>query len=262
MLPYLITPMHDPDGLIFPYLEDITPQLKNMFARIYLSIPPSTRIIHTWYVNRLDADPFFRLLFPPKDLPVGGHFRYLYQESVSGWNPGQVLHLCFLDRVAFALQSQYSDQFITDIRAADEGSLPLLFQRSETAWGTHPSNYREIEVMVTHVGEWLFGRRLDFAWCHLVMQAQQLGQMLSLTDNDDMSMMAEMVLCYLNSIRTRDVDWLAWEDPFIYGREADQLKREREDSADETQKRLGYAIPMLQLLSFRQSGDHRILTGF
>jgi hypothetical protein len=44
------------------------------------------------------------------------------------------------------------------------------------------------------------------------------------------------------------LDWLAWEDPFIYGHDAKQLRRERENSPLETQKRLGYVIPMLQLL--------------
>jgi hypothetical protein len=248
MRPILITPMHDPGGLIFPHLEAITAQLKDVFARVYLSIPPSTRVAQAEYVDHLEADTFFRVLSPPRDLSVGEHFRYLYQQSISTWSPEQALHLCFLDRVAFALHSQYRESFIADMRAIEDACLPLLFQRSEAAWDTHPRSYREIEGMATRAGEWLFGRRLDFAWCHLVVQAQQLGQMLAYARNDDMSIMAEMVLCFRDSIQTRDVDWLAWEDPFLYGRDAVQFKREREASLEETRKRLGYVLPMMERL--------------
>jgi len=52
-----------------------------------------------------------------------------------------------------------------------------------------------------------------------------------------------------DNIKTRDVDWLAWEDPFIFNRDADELKREREQSLDETNKRLRYVLPMLETLT-------------
>jgi hypothetical protein len=45
------------------------------------------------------------------------------------------------------------------------------------------------------------------------------------------------------------VDWLAWEDPFILQRDAAELKREREQSLDETNKRLKYVLPMLETLT-------------
>ena len=57
-----------------------------------------------------------------------------------------------------------------------------------------------------------------------------------------------MVLLLIDRIHTQDVDWLAWEDPFILTRDAQQLKAERENSQQETYKRLTYVIPMLQLL--------------
>lgn len=61
-------------------------------------------------------------------------------------------------------------------------------------------------------------------------------------------MIAELVLNLKDKIQTQAVEWLAWEDPFIYGRDAQQLKQEREQSIAETRKRLAYVIPMLQLL--------------
>ncbi len=61
-------------------------------------------------------------------------------------------------------------------------------------------------------------------------------------------MVAEMVLPLIGETRTQEVDWLAWEDPFILSRDPQQLKEEREHSQQEMRKRLAYVIPMLQLL--------------
>jgi hypothetical protein len=62
-------------------------------------------------------------------------------------------------------------------------------------------------------------------------------------------MVAEMIFYLQDDIHTRDVDWLAWEDPFILSREAAELKCERENSLEETQKRLSYVLPMLETLT-------------
>lgn len=62
-------------------------------------------------------------------------------------------------------------------------------------------------------------------------------------------MVAEMILHLQDDIHTREVDWLAWEDPFIFERDADELKRERENNLEETQKRLSYVLPIVELLT-------------
>ena len=66
--------------------------------------------------------------------------------------------------------------------------------------------------------------------------------------NRDLSMVAEIVLLLRDAIKTEDVDWLAWEDPFILERDALELKAERESSSAEIKRRLGYVLPMLQIL--------------
>ena len=162
--------------------------------------------------------------------------------------------MCFIDRVAFALQSNYQSAFIADVQAVGPEHTPLIFQRSTAAWDTHPQNYRELEQMVTRVGELLFQKSLDFAWCHLAIQAQQLQRVLPHIERRDLSLFAEFVLALRNEIRTKDVDWLAWEDPFIYGRDPQQLKAEREHSAAETRKRLAYVTRMIELLNESGAG--------
>jgi len=56
------------------------------------------------------------------------------------------------------------------------------------------------------------------------------------------------VLLLRDEIRSKDVDWLGWEDPYIYARNPTELKTEREQSKEEVRKRLSYVIPMLKLL--------------
>jgi len=50
------------------------------------------------------------------------------------------------------------------------------------------------------------------------------------------------------NIETQNVDWLFWEDPFIEGRDADALRKERETDPQETRKRLKSHAPIIRLL--------------
>lgn len=72
---------------------------------------------------------------------------------------------------------------------------------------------------------------------------------MPLVKNPGLSMVAEMIFYLQENIRTRDVDWLAWEDPFILSRDPIELKHERENSIEETRKRLSYTLPMIETLT-------------
>jgi hypothetical protein len=250
--PTLVMPVHDPDGVVVPHLEAIIPQLNDLCRCVYITLTPPTRDRHGDRLARLATDPFFRITYTPAGAPVGDQLRSLYAAAAAS-PPDQVLHLCFLDRVAYALGSEYRERFVADVRAATPEVTPLLYHRSEAAWRTHPCNYRELEGMATRVGELLFGRSLDLAWCHLAVRAGQLRQVLPQVRNHDLSILAEIVLPLREEVRVQEVDWLAWEDPFIYRRDPVELRTERERSPEETQKRLAYVLPILQLLCRRMN---------
>lgn len=247
MRPIIVMPMNDPKGLLFPQLQRITAQLKELFEAAFVSVPLATQQMHARYVEQMAADSFFRPLLHGEDLTAGDDFRRLYLHAAASAAPSQILHLCFIDRVAYALQSEHQRQFEADIRSLGAEETPLIFQRSAAAWQTHPQNYRELEQMVTRVGEMLFGKSLDFAWCHLAIQARQLQSILPAIQTKDISMVAEVVLPLRDLLKSKDVDWLAWEDPFIEQCDAQALKQEREQSMAEMHKRLSYVVPMMQL---------------
>jgi len=248
MRPALAFPFNDPDGRMFHHLQAILPHLKRHFERAYLC-PPLTTQGHLDHIRWLQADEFFTIFPAEREMQIGEHFAYLYQRAAETAPPEQIIHLCYLDRLAFALEGNYRNSFLGDVDSLSAGDVPLIFQRSELAWETHPQNYRDLEGIVTTVGRNLFGRELDYAWCHIVVRAGQLREIMPLVKNPDLSMVAEMIFYLQSDIRTRDVDWLAWEDPFIFSRDATELKRERESSLDETRKRLKYAVPMIETLT-------------
>jgi hypothetical protein len=258
MRPALVLPLHDPEGIFLPHLRTITPDLKQVFERALLSVSPRTLEKHSGSIDLIAADPFFRLSARAADGPVGDQFAALYAWAAADCPAEQMLHLCYIDRLAFALETGHRQACLADIRSTQEENTPLIFQRSEAAWQSHPQNYRKIEGFVTALGEILFGRSLDYAWCHLAIPAAQLGHILPSVKSHDLAMVAEMILAIQDRARTRTVDWLEWEDPFIYAKDPQVLKTEREQSPLETQKRLAYALPMMDaLMQFSLAGKER-----
>lgn len=254
MKPALVFPYADPDGTLFHHLQMILPDLKEHFERAYLC-PPLSTFRHMEHIQQLQADRFFTILVIDRDMPIGEHFRYLYHRAARAAPPDQIIHLCYLDRIAFALEGEYRDAFLTDVDSLSNADIPMIFQRSTFAWDTHPQNYRQLEGIVTTVGKNLFGVELDYAWCHIAVRAAQLCEIMPLVKNPDLSMVAEMIFHMQDDIKTRAVDWLAWEDPFIFSRPADELRCERENSIEETNKRLSYVLPMIETLT-RLSRNH------
>jgi hypothetical protein len=254
MKPALAFPFNDPDGTMFSHLQAILPDLKKHFERAYICPPFSTRQ-HANHLQQLQADDFFTIFYVEREMQIGELFAYLYQRAGETAHPDQIIHLCYLDRLAFALRGEYRIPFLEDLDSLSTSNVPLIFQRSQRAWETHPQNYREIEGIVTTVGRNLFGRELDYAWCHLVVCVVELREIIPLVKDPGLSMVAEMIYYLQPNIQTRHVDWLSWEDPFILQRDAAELKQERENSLEETHKRLSYALPMIQRLTMLSQAE-------
>ena len=190
----VVLPIHDPDGLIFHHLDRIAPLLKGHFLTAFLGVTAITNDRYPVQVNELARDDFFQLFVTPRDAHIGRQFKILYQQAASSSPPDQILHLCYPDRLAFALQDEFRDQFLMDITAITPDRTPIIFQRSPKAWETHPRNYYEIESFITTVSTRLLGKAIDFAWCHLALQAFQLTEVLANVKRHDLSMVAEMII--------------------------------------------------------------------
>jgi hypothetical protein len=248
MKPAIVFPYTDPDGSMLPHLRAIIPDLQMHFERAYISTPPSTRELLKQNSEIL-TDGFFTVFVVDAEKDAGEHFTELYQRTANAAPADQLLHLGFIDRLTFALETEYRSTYLADVDKLTLADVPLVFQRSAFAWDTHPQSYRELEALVTTVGKNLFGRELDYAWCYLVLPAERLRKIALLVEHPGISMVAEIVYYVQEEVKTREVDWLAWEDPFIFGREDDELKQERENNLAETKKRLNYVVPMIDMLT-------------
>jgi hypothetical protein len=231
MRPALAFPFNDPEGTMFPHLQAILPDLKAHFEHAYLC-PPLSTWKHVDHMQLLQADDFFSLFPVDHDMQIGERFGYLYRRAAEAAPAEQILHLCYLDRLALALEGGYRDSFLAEVDSLAVQDVPVIFQRSQKAWETHPRNYRDLEGIVTTVGRHLFGKDLDYAWCHIAVCAGEMREVMPLVGNPDLSMVAEMIFYLQDHIQTRDVDWLAWEDPFVLTRDLQELKREREHSLE------------------------------
>jgi len=245
--PSIAFPFYDPDLQMFPFLQASLPDLKALFSRAYICLPRNTQR-HASLMGWLAEEDFFTFFPEDRLMQVGERFAYLYLNAAQAADPDEIIHLAFIDRLVFSLQGSYRAQFMADVNAIGSADVPLIFERSAKAWQTHPQNYYEIESLVTTIGKILFGRPLDYAWCHLVIRASHLAKIMPMVRNPDLSMIAEMVLLLQSEINTKEVDWLAWEDPFILTRDPEELRLERENGPEETQKRLSYATPMVETL--------------
>lgn len=255
MRPAIVLPFHDPDGSASIYLQRILPELATLFDCAYLGISPTTEQTQPKLIDQLRANDFVRLSFRSSAARIGDQFLATFQHAATTSPSNQILHLCFPDRVAATLRSEYHDAFIADLQTIDLAQTPLLFQRSKVAWHTHPKNYFETERMATRVGELLYGKSIDWTWCHLAIQAHQLTEVLPHVRLHDLAVLSEIVFALKDQLKTKDVDWLAWEDPHILNRDADELCRERENSLAENRKRLAYVIPTMQFL-FDAEANH------
>lgn len=248
MLPIAVFPLHDKDGSMFSHLQKITPDLKKIFEKVFVSITPPTLKLQKGSVESLSKNPFFEVVYNSPETQVGDHFLAGFKTASEKSNQNQLLHLCTVDRLAYILETKHKKEFLNDVSWAEKQNGPVLFQRSAQAWSTHPQNYYALESAPTRVGEILFEKTLDFTWCHLVIKANELRQILPKFQMHDLTILTEAVLFLKDKLLTKNVDWLAWEDPFIFNKDQKKYKKERENDPEENKKRLSYVIPAIYIL--------------
>ena len=243
----LVFPFHDPKNIEAKFLKQILPILKDNFDNAFVSITPKTISENPESVDFLQTDSFFITNTNPVDSLTGDHFVAGYRNAVEHSSPDQILHLCNSDRIAFALQ-YYSDDFLTDLKKINLDSSPTQFLRSPKAWSTHPQNYFNAETLATKTGEILFNKTLDYTWCHLSLTARQLQEKLPLLTAKDYVVTTQLIVALKDIVITKEVDWLSWEDPYIFGKDLKTYKIERENDPDETKRRMTNVIAEINYL--------------
>ena len=242
----LVFPFHDPNNIETKFLKQILRLLKENFDNAFVSITSKTVVMNPEAVSFLKEDSFFVVNENLEGSLIGDHFMASYKNAVESSRPDQILHLCTSDRLVFALLN-YKDSFLSDINI-NSGNTPILFMRSDKAWSTHPANYRAAELMVTEAGRILFGKTLDFTWCHLSLTAEQLSNILPSLTARDLVVTSQIIFSLRDELNIKEVDWLSWEDPFIFAKDPQQLKLERENDPAELERRMSYVLSEIKYL--------------
>lgn len=96
MKPIIVTPLHDPEGVVLPHLFAVEPHLKGVFDHVLLGVTPSTCADQSEALERLTADPFYRVTVREPGMGVGEQFHALYTRAAEIYDGDQVLHLSFI----------------------------------------------------------------------------------------------------------------------------------------------------------------------
>ncbi len=146
---------------------------------------------------------------------------------------------------------EYLGKFFTkDVEWAEQEKRPVVFWRSKNAWRSHPRNYEAIEKMVTEAGRVLFGKRLDYFWCYLVVEKLRLEKILKIGGlrENNWGFMVKTMIDLASEVVVKEVDWLEWEDPWVERVDRKTLLENREMSKEEDKKRLDYALAGLEII--------------
>jgi hypothetical protein len=243
-------PYHDPDGIYNQVFERQLDHLKTAFDSICISASPPTLASNTAFVDYLGQQGCHLFANQPGSM-LGDHFRQALRLAVSHTGDRQPVFFGFIDRILFVLETHWKEHFLQDLKECATREC-VLFERSAFAWDTHPANYREMEQMVSRAGEWLYGESIELGLCGLILSATAARVIVDQSISPSVEVLAEWVLLAMKNnipITAKKVDWVLWEDPYWEGIAPEILKQQREQSREETTKRITMNAPFLLVMA-------------
>lgn len=255
----VVFPYYDPTGKYNESFQRQLPILKSAFDSICLSVVPPTANDNADFVRYLEEQGCLMFHNAANTL-YGMHSRGALRLALEHAGPQQSIFFGFEHRLLFALDTQWQDSFLRDIRTFQSCEC-VLFERSRAAWDTHPANSREIEQMVSRMFEFMHGQFIDLMPCAFIFSYSTASVILSQSISASTEVWGEWVLLAMKNripITRQAVDWLAWKDPYWEHIEPEKLKHIRETSQQETIKRIKMNVPTMLMLTEERFKDLRI----
>ena len=255
----LTFPYYDPSGQYNRTFQRQLDALQSAFDAVCVSVAPPTGKDNADFVRYLKAQSC-AVFDNPAKATIGDQSREALRLALQYTD--QSIFFGFLDRILFALETEWRWQFLQDIEVYRTAKF-LVFERAQIAWNTHPANYREIEQMVARMFELFCGRSIELMPCALLLSYDAASAILSQSTSPHCQVWSEWILLAMKNgipVTTRKVDWLAWEHPYWDNVDPDELRRCWESSPDEVIKRIKMNVPVASMLTeerFRQLGVSR-----
>jgi hypothetical protein len=246
----LASPYHDPEGVYNAALSRHLGRLQTAFSTICLGATPPTLARNSSYVAELRAAGCYIAENDPQT-SIGDHSRSALRLAVQHARDSQPIAFLFLDRFLFALETEHKEQFLADLDRY-RGHRCMVFERSPSAWATHPANYKEVEGMTSRLGELLFGSYVDWCPTALIFDAPVAQYIARGSRQPAYAVWAEWLLLASEqgeTIATTEVDWLGWETPFWEGVDAEAMKHAQERDPLEIVKRIQMHAPIALLMA-------------
>ena len=246
----LTFPYHDPDGRYNQTFQRQLANLKSEFDAICVSAVAPTLENNAVFVQYL-VDQGCVVFNNAPNTPIGDHSREALRLALSHRQAQRPIFFGFLDRILYAMETNWRTSFVQDLNAYRASDF-VVFERSAAAWNTHPSNYREIEGMVSRMFQLLCGRFIELMPCALILNSSMAEAVLSQSTSPSYEVWAEWILLAIKSgipVTTSQVDWLEYQHPYWERIEPDLRKQERETSGEETLKRIRMNMPVALLLT-------------
>ena len=243
-------PYHDPEAKFNALFEKNFDNFEKNFDKVCISVTPPTAKNNVEFIKKLKKRGF-KLIVNTDKSTVGDHYRNALKLGARYCQENERIFYGFLDRVIFDLETKWQSPFLKDLKRAENKDF-LIFERSVPAWKTHPANYREIEQIVSHVFELLSGKNFELNPCAILINKNISEKILKESKSPGWETLGEWILLAISNkttIRSKKVDWLAWEDPFWEKANPNSLKKLREQSKEETFKRIKSNTPFLSLLT-------------
>lgn len=251
-------PYHDPEGTYNEVFRRQMAHLKAAFDSICVSISPLTVERNADFVAYLEAQGCHLFRNPPGSR-LGDHLRQALHLAVDQAQDRRPIFYGFIDRILFTFDTGWRERVLQDLRQCQSRAC-VIFERTPFAWDTHPTNYREIEQMVSRSGEWLYGAFIEWTLCGLLLSPATASSVIAQSTSPTMEVLGEWLLLAIKNdvtIATKKVDWALWEDPYWEQVDAEVLKQQRERSSEETIKRLKMNAPFMLLMAEERFKDLR-----
>jgi hypothetical protein len=257
----LAFPYHDPQGTYNTAFRRHLDRLQASFDVLCLGATPPTVAHNAPFIVELRAAGCLIAENAPQT-SIGDHSRSALRLAVDQAAQGQPIAFLFLDRFLFALETEHKEPFLADVLRCQNQAC-LVFERTPTAWATHPASYKEVEGMSTRLGELLFGRTVDWCPCALILSADISRGILAGSTNPGYAVWAEWLLLAARqgaAIASTGVDWLAWEDPFWARADEEAFRKAQDTDPNQIVKRIHMQAPVALLMAeprFRDLTIHR-----
>jgi hypothetical protein len=249
-------PHHDPDGRFNEPFSRLLDDIMAAFDQVCIGVSPSTAEHNGAFVRHL-GERGCGLAYNGPGSPPGDHFRSALRLAALRAQCAECIFYGMIDRVLYAMDTHWKQTFLHDLAAHQDRPF-VIYDRTPTAWDTHPANYREIEHMVSRAGKWLYGEYLELGLCAITLGAEVAQDIVEQSVGRSFEVLGEFVLLAIANdipIAIKAVDWLPWEDPYWEGIDPQVFRRIREESRDETAKRINMMAPFMLMLAEERFRD-------